>query len=122
MLATVWIFFGGLAFVLTLAILADPMTTYAGWQWTTTVSVGLVLGGIGILRRHRRGRWIAVAAVLGGLLEAAAWLLWMWTPILVATGAFHTYGLVALVLGDFSPASGDQAADIVGPSTDGGPN
>jgi len=102
-LARLWVAFGGLGLVMTSASLVDSVHAYPGWQWTIGVSVALVLGGIGVMRRNRGARWIVASAVAGGLAEAAVWLWWTWTPILVATAVFHTYGLVVLMRTEFWP-------------------
>ena len=114
-LAGLWVLFGGLGLVMTLTSLGESVSAYPGWQWTVGVSVALVVGGFAILRRARGARWIAAAAVAGGLAEAAAWLWWMWTPILVATAVFHAYGLVVLIRTEFRrvapPSSGSMESD-----------
>lgn len=120
-LAILWVAFGGLGLLMASTSLVASANAYPGWQWTVGVSVALVMAGIAVLRRYRGARWIAAAAVVGGLAEAAACLWWMWTPILIATAVFHAYGLAVLFLTEFrtiaraSAGSGASDMEVRGP-------
>jgi hypothetical protein len=96
--AALWIGFGGLGLLTTLASLLDPFSEYPAWPVTVLVSLALVAGGYGVLRGRRWGPWLAIVAVAGGLAETVGWMLWAGavTPVLLATAAFHLVGLGVL--------------------------